>query len=399
MNPPDDEQPRTPEDGISDDGPSPQPPPRIAVRNRQPHRTWVQRHQYLTVGVAVVFVLAGLGIGLHIADFFWNSSSKGHALIHQFNKKAQKATATGACTATPLSDTVTGPQGLVEAPIINLKAPVEAGDDDNVLNVAVGHVTGSSWPSQPGTTLLAAHDVSYFSKIDQLVSGQEVLFATPCDTYVYRVTGHSIVRAGSPIYSDPSQSIMILETCYPLNALFITSQRYLVTASLAEVEVKPSTVPTTVTAPVAPAVPAPSALLAQGLTLDNNEVQLATLSLTGSPGSSWQQGPAPLVDEAAVLAEYFGGLRSAEQNQLTWWASLAPGTPFTEAQPLIGARMSYTGSLTPSLNVDGSLFTGGSIDVTVAVGGGSAPGEYALHVVEVVTNNKLQITQWSMTKQ
>jgi sortase A len=401
MSPPDDDQPSTPDDGIGDEGSSPQPPPRIAARGARPHRSWIQRHQYLTVGVAVVLVLAGVGIGLHIADFFWNSSSKGHALIHQYNKNAHRATATptGACVATPLSDTVTGPQGLVEAPIIALKAPVEAGEDDSVLNVAVGHVTGSSWPSQPGTTLLAAHDVSYFSKIDQLGSGQEVLFTTPCDTYVYRVTGHSIVQAGSPIYSDPSHSIMILETCYPLNALFITSQRYLVTASLSEVVVKRSNVPTAISAPAAPAVPAPPPLLAQGLTLDQNDVQLATLNLTGSPASSWQQGPAPLVDEAAVLAEFFGGLRSAEQNQPTWWASLAPDTPFTAAQPLIGARLNYAGSLSPTLSANGSTLTGGSIDVVISVTGGSAPGHYALHVEEAVSKNELLITRWSLQPQ
>lgn len=376
-----------------------QPPPRIAVRAPEQHRSWAQRHQYLLVGVAVVLLLAGVGLGLHIADFFWNSNSKGHALVSKYNHKAHQASAGGACVAAPLGDAVTGPQGLVEAPVIGLKAPVEAGDDDNVLNVAVGHVTGSSWPNAPGTTLLAAHDVSYFSRIDKLNPGQRVLFATPCDLYVYRVTGHSVVRAGSPVFSDPSSSIMVLETCYPLNALFITSQRYLVTAALQEVLVKSTKVPTALAAPEAPAVPAPPPLLAQGLTLDNNDVQLATLGLTGSPASSWQQGPAPLVDEAAVLAEYFGGLRSAEQNQPTWWTSLAPNTPFSSAQPLIGAHMSYTGSLTPTLAVDGSTLTGGTIDVTVSVSGGSAPGRYALHVVETVSNNELQITQWSFQPQ
>jgi sortase A len=99
------------------------------------------------------------------------------------------------------------------------------------------------WPDAPGTTLLAAHDVSYFSQIDKLQVGQTVKFLTPCVTYLYRVTGHSIVVAGSPVYTSPSQSLLVLETCYPLNALFIMSQRYLVTASLERNESRGATVP------------------------------------------------------------------------------------------------------------------------------------------------------------
>lgn len=351
----------------------------------------MRRHQYLTAAIGVVLILAGLGIGLHVTNFYATSSSGGRALIQRFHNRAAAAQKKPQ-VCQPLADSVAGPQALVEAPAIGLTAPVEAGVSDAVLNVAVGHVPGSSWPNEPGTTLLAAHDVSYFSGIDQLQPGQMIDLTTPCDTYVYRVTAHQIVAAGSPLSSSPSQTLLILETCYPLNALFLTSQRYLVIASLAKVLVQVRSVPTAVAQPTAPSVPAPAPLADQGLTLDDNPVQLGVLDLAGNPSSSWRQGPEPLADEAAALADYFGALRSAQQNQAQWWSQLAPNVPFSAAQPLVGSEFSYRGSLNPTLSVQGSALTGATIDVDIDAGG----RDYALQVVEAVVGGELEITQWEL---
>jgi LPXTG-site transpeptidase (sortase) family protein len=371
----------------------PQGPPQPAP-TRVP---FLRRHRWLSLGAALVLILGGLAIGTHIASFYARSSSGGSQLLHQLHHK-QVAAAQNPVTCVALSDSVSGVQGALEATTIGLNAPVEAGVDDSVLNVAVGKVPGSVWANQPGTMLLAAHDVSYFSAIDRLQPGQTIRFATPCDTYLYRVTGHQIVAAGSPLSTSPAQSLLILETCYPLNALFITSQRYLVTASLERIVVEHAVVPSQVAQPIAPGVPAPAPLAAQGLTLDQNDVQLGVLNLAGSPASSWQQGPEPMADEAAVLADYFAGLRSALQNQPSWWSVLAPSVPFSDAGALQGAQMSYTGSLTPTLSAIGTSLTGATIDVNLDVSGGSAPGRYALHVTEDVIGGQLAITGWSMTR-
>jgi sortase A len=373
------------------------PEPVSSPSHARPRRS-VDFRRGITIGAGVVLIVAGLGIGVHIGAFYLRSSTRGAALKKQFHHEVKRVQAAQA-SCTPLGDNVPGPQGLVVASTIGLSAPVEAGDEDSVLNVAVGHITGSVWPDEPGTTLLAAHDVSYFSQIDKLQVGQTVTFSTPCITYVYKVTGHQIVASGSPLYSTSSQSLLVLETCYPLNALFITSQRYLVTASLQRDVSRTTAVPTTLAAPGAPTVPAPAPLAAQGLTLDDNDVQLGELAVSGTPSLEWQQSPDPLSDEAAALADYFAGLRSALQSQAAWWAQLAPLVAFSDSQPLQGARMSYTGSLTPTLEADGTTLTGAEIDVSLEVSGGSEPGHYALHVQEVVANGALQITQWTMTPQ
>ncbi len=125
---------------------------------------------------------------------------------------------------------------------------------------------------------------------------------------------------------------------------------------------------------------------------------LGLLNLSGTPEPTWQQGPQPLADEAAALTDFFGGLRSAEQNQAQWWSQLAPDLPFDDAGPLVGEPASYVGSLTPTLDVTGSQFTGATINVTVDVPRGNAPGDYSLQVVETVVANTLEITQWSVQR-
>ncbi len=121
--------------------------------------------------------------------------------------------------------------GELEAQSIGLNAPVVEGTGDAQLAVAVGHVPSSVWPSSAGTAVLSAHDVTWFSQIGQLKQGSTFQFVTPCETYRYVVTKTEIVKAGSPIYST-SASRIVLTSCYPFTALYLTPDRYLVEADL-----------------------------------------------------------------------------------------------------------------------------------------------------------------------
>ncbi|HWE66219.1 MAG TPA: class D sortase [Acidimicrobiales bacterium] len=354
--------------------------------------------------VAFSLIAAALLIAGSIGYFYYHSDTVGRRLV---NNEQAKITATRrAVAAKPstqvncaaLSDQNTAsPQGLILARTIGMRAPVLGGDADAQLNVAVGHIPGSSWPGQPGTVVFAAHDVSYFSQITGLSVGQLVQFATPCATYDYQVTGHQIVRTGSPIYTSPLQDLLVLETCYPLDALYITPKRYLVTAKLTAVH--QTGVITNLPQIETPSVPAPADLLAQGLTLATNNLPLGTLSVAGSPATSWSQSPAPVDAETAVLEEYFGALRSAEQDRPAWWTDLATAAaPFSRSLPLRGGQVSsYAATVDPELSVQGAEITGASLNLDLHVSGGSAPGEYLLNVVMAVQHGALRITEWKMT--
>ena len=305
----------------------------------------------------------------------------------------QKPAAPGAEAEAPAGQR---PSGLLEAPALGMVAPVLQGTGDSVLSDAVGHDPASAWPGQAGTTVLSAHDVTWFSRIAQLKPGNEIRYVTPCRTYTYRVTSHAIVTAGSLVYGGKTARL-VLETCYPLDALFITSTRYLVYADLI------SSAPTHAMAVrpgrwSPPAVPAPAGLAAQGLDLANNPAPLGTLRLTGSPSRAWRQSSAPLQFEAAALAEYFGLIRSAAQEKRAWWADLAPSVHASAAGRLWGGRLkSYDSKLLITLHATGARPVKATLTAMVTVTGRGGPGTYKLTVTETVRAGKLLVTRVRLT--
>jgi sortase A len=120
--------------------------------------------------------------------------------------------------------------GILSIPSLNLKAPVEEGTDDAELNVAVGHDPQSVWPGVNGAAVFLAHDVSYFVHLNALKAGDVITYQTACNTVKFVVSSQQIVAAGSAV-SNTTNASLVLDTCYPPNALFFTPKRLLVRAT------------------------------------------------------------------------------------------------------------------------------------------------------------------------
>ena len=356
----------------------------------------------VVITVCVVAIAAGLGLAAHIGWFLRNSSVHGAALVHRERQAIQTAGRDAqACQGSvgnagrALAPRGT-PEGLLEIPALGLVAPVLQGTGDEVLDDAVGHAPASVWPGHPGTTVLSAHDVTWFSRIDGLKAGDQIRYVTPCRTFDYQVTAHRVVHAGYPIYNTSTARI-VLDTCYPLNALYLTNLRYVVYADLTQsLPTSPMPVPTAGPAPLA--VPAPAALTAEGLSLQQNDAPLGTLILSGSPSSAWRQTNAPLLDEASALTAYFGILRSAEQDEQNWWADLAPSVPMSAAAAIRNGEITgYDTRLEITLQVRGSRVVGAKLAATVVVTGSSRPRTYDLAVTETVTgHDKLVVSGFAL---
>lgn len=362
----------------------------------------------VVVLVSIASIAAGLGIAGSIAKFLVGSSVRGSALERQERHAIAAAGANGACQTLPAiqgdpagspgkgaggTGSTTSGEGLLEVPTLGLVAPVLQGTSDSVLGEAVGHDPASAWPGNPGTSVLSAHDVTWFSGIGKLKPGDLVRYVTPCRTYLYRVSEHHIVPAGSPVYTTAA-SRLVLDTCYPFNALYFTSNRYLVYADLTSAgPTHPQTPPPRAYAP--PRVPAPPTLAAQGLGLKANNAPLGNLTLTGTPAAAWRQSSAPLNDEAAALAAYFGLIRSAEQGQQSWWADLAPTVPESAAGPLWhGELTAYDSKVSITLDINGSSLA--SATITAAITADPA-GRYELAVTETVRHGEILITGFKLT--
>lgn len=215
--------------------------------------------------------------------------------------------------------------GVLEIPSLALRAPIEQGDSDAVMAVAVGHEPQSVPAGRPGTAVYVAHDVSYFVHIDDLTPGETIEIATGCRVLRFRVESGRVVSAGSPVANTVAPSIALV-TCWPTNALWFTNQRYVVLARLASATSAqaPATTPQAVGPPLPP-VDLPAGLLASDLTLQTNWWPMGTLSLSGNLPSSLAEGPLPLRAEAEALEVLFGLRHALASGNTDWWQALAPG--------------------------------------------------------------------------
>lgn len=293
--------------------------------------------------------------------------------------------------------------GVLSIPSLHLLAPVEEGVSDATLAVAIGHIPASVWPGTTGTAILAAHDVSYFVDIDQLATGATVTYQTPCTTYDFTVSGQQVVQSGSPLYNSAGPTL-VLETCWPTNALWYTPDRLLVTAT--EVATTPTTrgsaaagsLATVGSAVVAapPRVDAPGALVGQGLTLATNDIPMGTLTEAGDPATGWEQSPGPLAVQTSSMEAFIGDLKAGEAGNTAWWSALSPGVPMPAAMP--GATVvDWHQGLDVTITADGTTATAVTLQSTVTVTGGSAPGLYQLQVDEAVHAGVLSVQSWQLT--
>jgi LPXTG-site transpeptidase (sortase) family protein len=310
--------------------------------------------------------------------------------------KVQQQNHGAACTVSDVKEGQLG--GILSIPAIHLQAPVEEGTEDQELNVAVGHAPASVWPGLAGTSVFLAHDVSYFVHLNALKPGDVITYSTACNTWKYQVSDQQVVAAGTAVPNTTSNT-MVLDTCWPPNALFFTSQRLLVHATevgtaakggsldpgQAFIDTVHSTDYTT---------SAPPQLQAQGLSLDQNYAPMGSMSLVNA-AVSFAQSPGPLSLEAAALETYFGGLHAADQRNAAFWGAIAPGV----AMPPQLSGASISDHLSPlDVEIDSVNGTPNRVVLreTVRLSGGPDPGEYAETVVLPVHKGVVTIGSWAL---
>jgi sortase A len=331
-----------------------------------------------------------------VGQWEWMNRSHrgGAALIQKLHTRQHKAAASAICVA-PTSPAET--MGLLEVPAISLRAPVEEGTGDAVLAVAVGHDQESVWPGSIGNSILEAHDVSYFSSIDELKAGDVISFQDTCTSYQFVVGSHRIVKSGSPIYDTPAPSLTLV-TCWPTDALWFTPNRYVVTATeVARHSLVQSTQAGSFSTAPVPQVSTtvPPTLAAQGVTLATNYVPMGTLQFVGTPSSSWKSSPTPLAIESSALEEFIGGLRALGQGRIDWWQSIAPR--LAVPTPLLHAAVSeYLQPLEVVETADGDTASQVDLSTQIYISGGSAPGYYSLSVEAVILQSLIQIVKWQL---
>ena len=130
-----------------------------------------------------------------------------------------------------LMEPVDGIDFAIRVPKLNYYAAVREGVTQTILYSGPGHYPNTSWPGNPGTVGVAAHDV-YWIQFPQLVVGDEVDLETRYGTYKYTITGTRIVNPDNTTALVPNAPgyHLTLTTCWPTWAAALATQRYIIFA-------------------------------------------------------------------------------------------------------------------------------------------------------------------------
>ena len=126
-----------------------------------------------------------------------------------------------------------GMMGYVQIPKINIKIPIYHTTDESVLQIAAGHLEGSSLPvGGEGThTVISAHrglpSAALFTDLDRLEEGDPFLLYILDDVLCYQVDQISVVDPGdtSQLVAEDGRDLATLLTCTPYG---VNSHRLLV---------------------------------------------------------------------------------------------------------------------------------------------------------------------------
>lgn len=109
-----------------------------------------------------------------------------------------------------------GEIGILIIPSIGVKAPICEGISSNVLKFSIGHFEETNlWN---GNVALASHNrgsyAHYFSRINELKNGEEIIYITNMGERRYKVTESKIIKETNvEILKDTKENIITLITC------------------------------------------------------------------------------------------------------------------------------------------------------------------------------------------
>ncbi|MFB5190699.1 class D sortase [Alicyclobacillus fastidiosus] len=278
--------------------------------------------------------------------FYIRSSVEGKALLKEAAAKNKLGAPTNAIYKT--GDLI----GRVSIPKLGLEAPLLEGTDDAQLAVGAGHLASSVLPGRNGTSIIAAHNATWFHRINDLTAGDAIEVDTSYGSYSYVVTGSRIESVGQNVINTIGPTIA-LEACYPLNALYLTSERYFVFAK--EVNRKSKTYQSSPPAHsnVGYNIDVPLPLREEGITLKTNPVPMGNLSYTGTPSLSYQQSDMPLMATDALVQLYIAWVHANADRNTQWMKLLAGSNTPTTFYGVSLARYHYLSLLNVTLHVTG----------------------------------------------
>jgi sortase A len=121
--------------------------------------------------------------------------------------------------------------GRIEIPRLLLSAVVVEGIGKTTLRRAVGHISGTALPGQPGNVGLAGHRDTLFRPLKDLRIKDEIQFTTLKGDFSYVVESLAVVDPNNVgVLAPSSENMLTLVTCYPFYYIGTAPKRFVVRA-------------------------------------------------------------------------------------------------------------------------------------------------------------------------
>jgi sortase A len=166
----------------------------------------------------------------------WSFQNGARRQLEQMRADRQEAsgavrTASSASPANSPPAVSGGLIGRMDIPRLGLSAIVIEGTSAKTLRRAVGHISGTALPGQPGNVGISGHRDTFFRPLRNIRRNDIVTLTTLSGEYRYRVVSTKIVGPDSIAELDPSRDeILTLITCYPFYFVGPAPKRFIVRA-------------------------------------------------------------------------------------------------------------------------------------------------------------------------
>ena len=182
--------------------------------------------------LARLLIAGGAAVLLWVAaDLVLTASSRRHYEAALERMRASQAT-DGERTA-PVSLAIGEPIGTLEIARVGVSGVVVEGDEDAVLDRAIGHLPDTPLPWHTGNSALAAHRDALFRPLKGVRLGDILRLRTRHGDFEYIVREILIVQPDDLWVLDPTPVTMLtLISCFPFNYIGAAPERFIVRAEL-----------------------------------------------------------------------------------------------------------------------------------------------------------------------
>jgi len=124
-----------------------------------------------------------------------------------------------------------GAIGEMEVPRLGLKAIFVQGDSPRILRHAVGHISDTALPGEPGNVVLTGHRDTFFRPLRNIQPGDAIALKTLDGDFQYEVESTEVVSPSDIQVLQPSgENTLTLVTCFPFYYVGAAPKRFIVHA-------------------------------------------------------------------------------------------------------------------------------------------------------------------------